>query len=513
MSVLFTKTNTLVDIFTPQYLEYCQNSISRDEIANIIKGKYPNIKYTTSGYDLTDLSADEKLELVQNLFNMHSNKSGYEVASNKLESIVLTARDRLGADKSFTEILSKLPKGVFDDEKFQNMSKEELISQLKLQMAEVSRLSTKQANPNTDNVSAKNDVLETILYNTGDGVFSVDSSGKIITFNRTMEDLTGYTSEEALGRSADDVVKLHDDTSPIDVERYNPGIKNGEGQKIYSNSNVVLEGRDSVKKNVKIMSSTLPATQEGSVGCIVTLSDMSKESQLETMKLDFVSIAAHELRTPITSIRGYLELLSASASDVLSTDDLDYLRKITISSDQLYILVENLLNISRIERGNLILQKNTENWQLLVESVISNFKSVAEDAGVTISMLKPNGPLPLVAVDKVMISEVLSNLIDNAVKYNKRDGRVTVVLEINPTEVITHIKDSGVGIPDESTPHLFKKFYRTSTSVWRQGKKGTGLGLFISHEIVKLHGGRIWFESKVGEGSTFSFSVPAVSSA
>lgn len=512
MSSFFTKTNTLLDTIVPQYLAACQNVLDSTVISSLLKGKFENIKYTTEGYDTSDLSHDEKLKIVGLLYSEDCLRNNESAARYRLENVIVQTRDRLGADKSYKDLLPKLPKGVFDSERIQHLSRDELENEFKLNLADLEKLKSMMDTPDSkiQVLEEKNNVLETILYNAGDGVFTLDMHGVIVTFNRAMEELTGFSSEEAVGKTADEIVKLHDDTAPITATRYNPSLDNSTGQKVYSNNKVTLEGRDGVKKSVKIMSSTLPLTTGNSVGCIVTLSDMSKESQLETMKLDFVSIAAHELRTPLTSIRGYLTLLNSEAKDTLPPNQHDYLKKIMVASDQLYILVENLLNISRIERGNLILQKNSEDWLVIVNAILDNFKGVATESEVTLNFIKPAVPIPRVSVDKVMIMEVLSNLIDNAIKYNKAGGRVSIVLEYVGSEVVTHVKDTGSGIPEESTPHLFKKFYRTSSSVWRQGKKGTGLGLFISHEIVKLHGGRIWFESRLNEGSTFSFSIPAV---
>lgn len=521
MTALNTKTNVLLDTFSAQYLTICLSVLDASEIGNLLKGKFNSLTYTTDGYDISNLSFEEKLNLSNLLFQLDVKTNSFETAKNRFETLVNSTKDRLGAESTFSELVNLLPEGTFEEQKLSALSKEELVQQLKKlkinnQTADRNTPVATQANAavNSDtfiqSLQEKNKVLESILYNTGDGVCTLDSKGNILTFNRTMETLTGYSFAEVTGKHADAVLFLMDDYAPITTTRYNPHLDDSSGQKVYSNNKVTLQAQDGTKKNVKIMSSTLPNATNGSVGCIITLADISKEAQLETMKLDFVSIAAHELRTPLTSLRGYLTILSTGLANKIDPTHESYLKKVVVASDQLYILIENLLNISRIERGNLILQKNTEDWVQIVKTVIENFSRAAAEAKVTINLVIPPTTIPKVSVDKVMITEVLSNLLDNAIKYNKLDGRVTVILEPLNGEMITHIKDTGSGIPEESTPHLFKKFYRTSSSVWKQGKKGTGLGLFISHEIVKLHGGNIWFASKVDQGSTFSFTIPAV---
>ncbi len=511
MAALFAKKNTLLDIVTPQYFDACLIMFGDPKIKTLIKGRFSDIQYTLSGYDVTELSHEDKKALVDLLFHTDVNQRGENQAVLTLEDLVNKTKERLGPGKDFEELLEFLPMEVFKNDRISLLPRPELETKYRELMSDLDK--TKEAlsmsvSHQTVDLAAEKDILRITLYNTSDGVFAVDRNGVIITFNKKMEELTGYTYDEAREKKADEIVRLFDDTFTLDSEKYNPTVENTSDKNVYSNNRVTLVTRNGVKKYVRMVSAVITESSEANIGSIVTLTDITKEIELENMKLDFVSIAAHELRTPLTSIRGYLDLLNSSVMTTLTQDAQKYLRKVIISADQLHILVENLLNVSRIEKGSLILNKKAENLEALVNYVISNFTEISKQEGISVTYIKPNFELPDVFVDHTMVSEVLSNLIDNGIKYNKPNGSITITAELVDDKVMVHVKDTGVGIPTEAMPHIFKKFYRTSTSALTSGRKGTGLGLFISKQIVELHGGQISVDSIQGQGTTFNFSLP-----
>ena len=511
MSALFGKKNTLLDAFAPQYFDTCIIKFGDAKIKDLIKGKFPAIQYTLSGYDISEVAQDDKLQLVTILFHLDVNENGERQAITNLEDIITKVKDRIGADKEFNELLLKLPEGVFAVNKLKIIPREELEKQFQIVASELGKtreaLNTSVSKQTLD-LAAEKDVLKVTLYNTSDGVFALDKDGKVITFNKKMEELTGFSSDEAKGKPSDEIVRLFDDTFPLDSTKYSPVVDNITERNVYSNNKVTLVSKTGTKRYVRMVSAALNEPAEKNLGSIVTLTDITKEIELEDMKIDFVSIAAHELRTPLTSIRGYLELLNSKLGTTLDAESQTYLEKVTVSADQLHILIENLLNISRIEKGSLILNKKPEKIEAAITYVLSNFAAIAGQANVTLNYIPPKAQMPDVFVDHTMIVEVLSNLVDNAIKYNKKDGSITITTELTDDKVITYVKDTGVGIAAESLPHIFKKFYRTSTNALTQGRKGTGLGLFISKQIVELHGGQITLTSVQGEGTTFSFTLP-----
>ncbi|HSX58112.1 MAG TPA: ATP-binding protein [Candidatus Saccharimonadales bacterium] len=357
------------------------------------------------------------------------------------------------------------------------------------------------------NLVAERNKLSVTLSGITEGVFVVDKDGIISFFNEASEQIFGAKASAVIGKKADEVLQISDADGPVKVEYFFPKEKLSKDMVTYSRNGVRITQPDGKANFANLIAANIVEGEGINLGAIVTIHDVSKEKELEEMKLDFVSMAAHELRTPLTSIRGYLSVLQEELKTKLNEDQLSFLEKAFISSTQLAALVENLLSVSRIERGSLQIQTQVTDWERLLEESYTNFEPQAHERQVKFTYDKPKEKLPYVLVDKFRISEVVSNLIGNALNYTPSGGQVEVSTEIKEDQLITHVKDTGPGIPEQAIPKLFTKFFRVS-GVLEQGSKGTGLGLYISKSIVDMHKGRIWVESKIGKGSTFSFSVP-----
>ena len=508
-AVIQTKS-ILLDSIANEYMEEGLREIDEGRIKGSLRGRFSGIRYTAGGYDISALSHDEKIELIHLIYGMYLLEFDFKTASLRLENLITKLKDRLGAEKEFGELMLKFPDGVFDEKRLKKMNKEELEQKVTYyikQLDDVRSNFEKNLALRTVKLGAEKDVLSTTLGNISDGVVTLNKHGEIVAFNRSMEELTGFLFSEIEGKKADDVIRLFENSIPLEFGSYCPNYKSMEDKDIYTNDKLTLITRSGQKKYIRMTSSSIPNGKEVDIGCIVTITDITGEIELEKMKLDFVSIAAHELRTPLTSVRGYLSLLSEELKGTISKVHEEYLTKVVVSSNYLYTLVENLLNISRIERGSLVLNKEKVEWLPFVKGVVEEFQQNAQTANIELVVSDLSFSNHFAYVDRAMISEVLSNLLDNSIKYNKEKGRVNVFFEVLGDFITTHLKDTGFGIPKESAVHIFKKFYRVS-GVLKQGIKGTGLGLFISSEIIKMHGGRIWMESEFGEGSTFSFTVP-----
>lgn len=243
------------------------------------------------------------------------------------------------------------------------------------------------------------------------------------------------------------------------------------------------------------------------IGAILLIQDNTLEKQLEAMKLDFVSMAAHELRTPLTSLKGYLSVFIKEGEGKFTSDQQMFLNRMTISTQTLMSLIENLLNVSRVERGAMTIYKEQVDWTKAVSMIVDDYKLRAREKNISLEFLHSTQPIPHLLVDKLRINEVLYNLIANAINYTEAGGSIQVWIDSDGEWVTTHVKDSGAGIPKDSIPNLFTKFFRVTGNL-EQGSKGTGLGLYIAKSIIDMHKGRIWVNSEVGRGSVFSFSIP-----
>lgn len=239
--------------------------------------------------------------------------------------------------------------------------------------------------------------------------------------------------------------------------------------------------------------------------------ESAEQDKLIQMQTSFVSIAAHELRTPLTSIKGYLSVFLSDYDNQLNNDQKSLLGHISAATEQLLSLVDNLLSVSRVERSSMAVNLQPIDWQAVVKEVVEEFKERAIEKNITLEFFPSIEKILTIKADKVRLTEVISNLLNNAIQYTNPTGRITVVVEKKEGEVVTSIADSGRGIPKEAIPNLFTKFYRVNQEATQsQSPSGTGLGLYISKAIVELHHGKIWVESEVGKGSTFRFSLPII---
>jgi len=360
------------------------------------------------------------------------------------------------------------------------------------------------------NVTAERNKLTTVMQSIVDGVLALDLEGNIILVNPPALTMLGLGREDILGKKLDDVLTMFDGDQRMLGRDLIPTNKPDKDTIVVQKRNLKIVTNFGRQLFVNLTSSSIKEGSEVGLGAIITINDISKEKEFEEMKLDFVSMAAHELRTPLTAIRGYLSVLQEEVADSLSKEQKSFLDKAFVSSSQLASLVENLLSVSRIERGAMRLDVIPADWRAILEESVNNFLPLASEKGVNIFLKCPE-KLPKVLVDKFRIGEVLSNLVGNAIAYTKPGGDIQVTAEVGRGQVTTHVKDTGQGIPESALPRLFTKFFRVS-GILEQGSKGTGLGLYISKAIIDLHQGKIWVESKMGVGSTFSFTVPAVES-
>ena len=355
-------------------------------------------------------------------------------------------------------------------------------------------------------ITAERNKLTTTMESIVDGVLALDFDTKVIMINSAALKMLGLKGEQVLEKKLDDVISMSEGNERLRAADLLPKAVLKEDTILVQKNDLSISTLLGREVFVNLTSSAIKEGNEVGLGAIITLNDVSKEKELEEMKIDFVSMAAHELRTPLTAIRGYLSVLQEETQKSMTKEQKSFLDKAFISSSQLASLVENLLSVSKIEKGAMKLELEETDWKEVLEENFNNFIPLAKEKNIKFT-LNNLDDLPKVFVDKFRVGEVISNLIANAINYTKTGGSVTVSAEANEKEVTTHVKDTGQGIPERAIPKLFTKFFRVS-GVLEQGSKGTGLGLYISKAIVDMHKGRIWVESKIGIGSTFSFTVP-----
>lgn len=247
----------------------------------------------------------------------------------------------------------------------------------------------------------------------------------------------------------------------------------------------------------------------GAIDTLLLLFDQTNYYALNEDGMDFIALAAHELRGPITVIRGYLDVLRPEIDSSLNDDQRQLFDRLDVSTGKLSGYVSNVLNASKYDRRHLKLHLNEVSLHQVYASIANDLALRASTQGRLLSVTIPED-LPKIAADESSISEVMANLIDNAIKYSHEGGQIVVTATHEGDFVRFAVQDFGVGIPSSVIGNLFKKFYRSHRS--KANVAGTGLGLYISKAIVESHGGKISLTSAEGQGSTFSFSVPTYAS-
>jgi signal transduction histidine kinase len=249
---------------------------------------------------------------------------------------------------------------------------------------------------------------------------------------------------------------------------------------------------DTLKEEVRIATTDLRAANR-------------RLTHLDKIKNEFIFIATHELKNPVTAMRGYLSMISEGFYGKIPDKMKDPLTQIQNSNQQLVELVNDLLQIARSEAKTLTIKPETVDLCSTIDAVCGNVKSLLDQKGLKLDHNCPSEK-PLVTSDPIRLKEIINNLVSNAIKYSEK-GTITISHEVKNNVVITHVKDEGVGISKKDAEKLFTRFYRVEDQA-AKGIPGTGLGLYIIKQITEKMGGQIWFESEVGIGSTFSFSLP-----
>ncbi|MFH1749729.1 MAG: ATP-binding protein [bacterium] len=348
---------------------------------------------------------------------------------------------------------------------------------------------------------------EAILESIAEAVYAVNNEGKYILVNKTAQLLTGFDQSELLKKKASDFIKFVDkDLKPIGKTSC-PALEALYGKKVLSEKNdVYIQTRSKQLIPVTYNAAPILNPENKIIGGIVAFSDISRELQVERMKQELISIASHELKAPVTAMQGYLEMLISGDIPKIEGEAKTTLHDLLTINKRLIDLVEDLLNVSRIEQGRMKFDIKKVNIIQIVQAVHKEYVNMAKQKSIEL-IVEINSKNELyIQADETRTHEIISNLMSNAIKYTPK-GKVVLKLIEKPQKIVIEISDTGVGMNKEQQSHLFEKFYRAKNSEV-EDVGGTGLGLYITKQIIKNMKGEIWIESELGKGSKFSFSLP-----
>jgi len=348
------------------------------------------------------------------------------------------------------------------------------------------------------NIESQRRRLQIILDNITEGIFAIDEHDNVLLANKAVQGLLLVDPVTLVGKNMQELFHMQHG-----LQDFTPDYQ-AEGVHVYTNLQYIDSAN--AQRYVKLIVTRVKEGVGSAARAIVTIHDETSSHELENMKTDFVSMAAHELRTPLTAIRGYLEVALFKDGRHETADLMTYVRQALKNVAELGGLINNLLDVTRIERGTLTL--NMEKVDVAAETAraVEDARFAAEDKKLSISYAGPTSGVYAVA-DSLALHEVVNNLVSNAIKYTMPDGKVEVVVSQDDANCTVSVKDSGVGIAKNAQQYLFTKFYRVHGGL-DSGSTGTGLGLFIAKSIIDRHRGTIKVESEEGKGSTFTLSLP-----
>jgi len=342
---------------------------------------------------------------------------------------------------------------------------------------------------------------ESIIKNIADGVIGTDTENNIMMMNSVMERWFGIKERQCLDKPLESCISNNHLLQFI--RRVRDNVPAGSG---------VAETEITIKstktwRNIFLQARAARVMNERNelIGIVTILRDVTREKEIDRLKTELVSMVAHELRSPLTSISGFSELLLDPTVNREQSEE--YATIILKEANRLSELINKFLDISKIESGKSQVKKSPMQICDVLDKVLDVNLHQAEKKGIVVSV-KVAPDIPLVLADRDMIEQAVLNLFSNAVKYSPENTAIEIRLKDTDDAVLFEIEDNGYGISEESLPKIFDKFYRVSDNEHVRETSGTGLGLSLVKEIVEIHGGTISVKSKVGEGSTFSFTIP-----
>ena len=334
-----------------------------------------------------------------------------------------------------------------------------------------------------------------IINNFADGILAFGPADNLFLINPKAENLFRASAQESIGRSLGELAG-------------SPGLKSLSELLLKEKEDGLDRKELPLRDDLFLEISAIPVKMgEEKLGTLVIAHDITREKKVESLKTEFVSIAAHQLRTPLSSIKWALKMFLDGDLGRITKEQKKFVKKTYESNERMIGLINDLLNVTKIEEGRYLYSLAPTQLESVAQFVINSYKEEAAVKKIKLEFKKPANKLPLIAIDVEKMRLAVQNLIDNAVKYTKEGGLVAISLRLADKRIEFPIKDSGVGIPANQQERVFTKFFRAANVV-RLETDGSGLGLFIAKNIIEAHGGKIWFESMEGKGATFFFTLP-----
>ena len=346
-----------------------------------------------------------------------------------------------------------------------------------------------------------------MIASVGDGLAVVDKGGKILMLNPAAAKMLKLSAQDVVGKDYIETVPAADnDGQIIPREKRSLNVVLSSGQSFTNHTANYYVRSDGTKFPGAITTSPI-IFENNIIGAIITFRDITHEKEVDRMKTEFLSLASHQLRTPLSAIRWFVEILLSGDAGPLNREQREFLGNVDESTNRMVALINDLLNITRIESGRIIIDPKPTDLGKLIEGIMAEVKSkyLAKSQKIILSI---HPKLDKINVDPNLVRAVYLNLINNSIKYTPAGGEITIFISRKGDYILSQVTDNGVGIPQAEQKRVFQKFFR-GRNIVKKVVEVTGLGLYLVKAIIESSNGKIYFKSEENKGTTFWFTVPA----
>ena len=358
-----------------------------------------------------------------------------------------------------------------------------------------------------EQVQEQRDQLQLVINAMGEGLMLLEQGHLITLINTRAEDILGLKREESKGKCLHDIITVWNGAAPL---ANNEGFLKKEFADGHTFSATLADSiyfQSAAREKFPVAFVFTPFIEHAKKLAVLVFKDITEEKNLDEARASFVSIASHQLRTPLTAIQWSIELLMGKEAGALTDMQRQFATDAYEGTGKLVETINLLLSLARVESGSVQMDPSPLAVVDLVRAIATELTPLAAKKELTLTIHEPSDPLPPIMLDAPMLREVVINIISNAVRYSNPHGTIEVAFEMGDGAITISVKDDGIGIPASQHSRIFEKFFRADNAIHKTAD-GTGLGLNLVKTLIALWHGTIWFTSEEGKGTTFYFTIP-----
>jgi PAS domain S-box-containing protein len=359
----------------------------------------------------------------------------------------------------------------------------------------------------TDELSREKDRINAIITSMGDGLIVTDRKNKVLLINPSAQKLLDIENEKAIGKDLTEIVSVYNKQGLVPKDQRPIALMFQTSETVVVSIDDGIFYQTNKGRTFPVALVVTPLKGDVVTGAVVVFKDITEEKKLDDSKTNFISVSSHQLRTPLSAIRWFAEMLLDGDAGKLNKEQHGFVETIYQSSERMANLINLLLQIARVEMGRVKVEPMDIDLKAITQEVFCSLKNTVDAKKQHMVVHTTPTVIPIIKLDREVIWQIIMNLMTNAFRYSPVGSRVIVEMIVKGDFVEYSVKDSGIGIPDDQKDKIFSKFYRATNAV-RSVPEGSGLGLFLVQQLVRDWGGKIWFESEEGKGTIFYITIP-----